>query len=88
VKMYKWMGVNFFMSNRLPGRTTSSEQCFLWHRGALGWAINSGEMEVDADENREQSYFWARASAFMGAGALQNTGIVVVNHDGSGIVTS
>jgi len=31
-------------------------------------AINSGEMEVDADYNREQSYYWARCSAFMGAG--------------------
>lgn len=88
VKMYKWMGVNFFMSNRLPGRTTNNAQMFLWHRGALGWAINSGEMEVDADYNREQSYYWARCSAFMGAGALQNNGIVVINHDDSGIVTS
>lgn len=85
VKMKRWMGLNWFVSNRLPGRTTSTETCFMFHRSALGWAINSGDMEVDADYNREESYYWARASAFMGAGLLQNVGVVKITHDGSAI---
>lgn len=86
VKMKRWMGLNFFVSNRLPGRTTPTETCFMFHRSAIGWAINSGDMEVDADYNREESYYWARCSAFMGAGLLQNVGVVKITHDGSAIV--
>ena len=87
-KMKRWLGINFFVSNRLSGRTTATEKLLMFHRSSIGWAINTGEMEVDADYNREESYYWARCSAFMGAGLLQNTGVVVINHDGSAIVTS
>jgi len=33
--------------------------------------------------NEEQDYSWARASMFMGAKLLQNTGDVVITSDGS-----
>lgn len=88
VKMLRWAGINFFVSNRLSGRTTSSEKLLLWHRSAIGYSVNTGEMEVAMGENLEESYFWARASAFMGAKLIQNTGVVVIPHDGSAYVTS
>lgn len=87
-KMRRWYGINFFTSTRLSGIGGAAEKCLMWHRNAIGYAINTGDMEVDADYNREESYYWARASAFMGAKLLQNAGVVVINHDGSQYVAS
>lgn len=83
LRMRRWMGLNWFLSNRLSGRTTTSEKLLMYHRSAIGWAVNTGDMEVKAGENEEESYFWARASAFMGAKLIQNAGVVVIAHDGS-----
>ena len=33
--------------------------------------------------DEEQDYSFARASAYMGSKLLQNTGVVIINHDGS-----
>lgn len=88
MRVKRWLGVNFFLSNRLVGRTTNNELLPMWHRDSIGWAINTGEMQVLANYNEEEDYYWARASAFMGAALLQNSGVVLMNHDGSGTVTS
>lgn len=87
-KMRRWNGINFFMSNRLSGRTTSNEKCLMWHRNSIGYAVDTKGMEVDADQNREQQYYWARASCFMGAQLIQTNGAVIINHDGSATVSS
>lgn len=79
----RWNGINFFTSNRLSGRTTTTEKCLMFHRNAIGFAMNTGEMNVAAGHNEEDDYFWARASAFMGPKLLQNGGVMVINHDGS-----
>lgn len=81
VMMRRWMGCNFFVSNRLTGVGTSSASCLMWHRSAIGYAVNSGEMQVDADHNREEDYYWARSSLFMGGVLMQNGGVMVINHD-------
>lgn len=83
LRMRRWMGLNWFISNRLSGRTTTSEKLLMYHRAAIGYAANTGEMEVKSGENEENQYFWARASLFMGAKLLQNSGVVVIPHDGS-----
>jgi len=88
IKMKRWAGFNFFVSNRLSGRTTATEKLLAWHRDAIGWAMDTAGMEVLAGYNEEDSYYWARASGFMGAKLLQNSGVVVVNHNGSAIVAS
>ena len=41
------------------------------------------EMDVRAGYNEENAYYWARSSIFMGSALLQNSGVVIVNHDGS-----
>ena len=43
-------------------------------------------MKVGYDD--EQAYSWARCSIDMGAAKLQNTGIVVMNHDGSAFASA
>ncbi len=85
IQMRRWMGINFFVSNRLSGRTTSTEKCLMWHRNAIGYAANSQEMMVEADYNKEDDYSFARSTIFAGVKLLQNGGIVVINHDGSSI---
>ena len=82
-KMRRWAGFNWIFHPKISGRATSSELCFAFHRNSIGHAVNTGDMEVDADYNREDSYYWARSSIFMGAKLLQVTGAVKVVHDGS-----
>lgn len=87
-KAKRWAGVNIFQSNRLSGRTTSAEKLLMWHRNSIGWAADTEGMDVDADFNREDAYYWARASIHAGAKLIQNDGVCVINHDGSAYVAS
>jgi hypothetical protein len=87
-KAKRWAGVNIFQSNRLSGRTTSAEKLLMWHRNSIGWAADTEGMDVDADFNREDAYYWARASIHAGAKLIQNDGVVVLNHDGSAFVAA
>lgn len=82
-KYRRWAGFNFIVHPRLPGRTTTAEKCFFFHKNAIGHAVNDGEMKVAAGYNEEDDYYWARSSIFMGSKLLQNSGVVVVTHDGS-----
>lgn len=83
---YRWAGVNFIVHPNLPGKATSAEKCFLYHKNAIGHACDTEGLDVKIGYDEEQDYSWARASAFMGPKLLQNSGIVVLNHDGSGYV--
>jgi Phage capsid protein len=79
----RWLGFNFIVHQHVPGVGSASESCFAYHRAALGHAVNSGEMDVRAGYNEENAYYWARSSIFMGSAVLQNSGILVVNHNGA-----
>jgi len=81
--MFRWAGVNWIVHPNLPGKGTSAEKCFMYHKNAVGHAANTGDMDSKVGYDDEQDYSWARASIFMGPKILQNSGIVVVNHDGS-----
>lgn len=82
-KMYRWAGVNWIRHPKVAGVGTASESCFIYHRNAIGHATDTTGMDVDADYNREESYYWARASVFMGSKMLQNTGIIEIVHNGA-----
>lgn len=84
--MYRWLGINWVVHPGLPGVGTSSEKCFLYHKNAIGHAINTGDMMTPIGYDEKQDISWARASAFLGSKLLQNTGVVVMNHDGSAYV--
>lgn len=64
---------------------TSAEEAYLYHKTAVGYAADMENASVMADYNEEQDYSWARCSVFMGAKKLQNSGIVVINHDASAL---
>jgi hypothetical protein len=88
LKMRRWAGFNWIFHNRLPGRGTAAEKCFFYHRNSIGHAVNAGDMKVIAGYNEEDDYYFARTSIFMGSKLLQNSGLVIVNHDGSAYVAS
>ena len=84
--MYKWLGINWIVHPKLPGVGTSAEKCFLYHKNAIGHAVNTGDMSSVIGYDDEQDYSYARCSIYMGSKLLQNTGVVVMNHDGSSLV--
>lgn len=83
---YKWRNCLIVEHPNLPGKTTAAEKCFMYHKSAIGHAANTGGMETPVGYDEEQAYSWARASITMGAKLLQNSGVVVINHDGSAYV--
>lgn len=73
--MWKWNGINLFIQNGLSGVGTSSATCFLYHKSAIGHAIDNENFSAFVGYDEEQDYSWVRCSAFSAAGLLQNTGV-------------
>ena len=82
-KMLRWAGVNWMVSPLITGVGTSTELCYLWHRSALGYAINVSEESISIGYDDKQDLSWSRATVYHAAKILQNTGIVQLKHDGS-----
>lgn len=82
-RMLRWAGINWSQSARITGVGTASELCYMFHRNALGYAVNVGEESIDIGYDAKQDTSWSRATIFHGAKILQNTGIVQMKHDGS-----
>ena len=87
VRFY-WAGVNFIVHPRLTGVGTSSETCFMYHRNAIGHAVDRQSIQSPVGYFEEQDYSWARCSVFMGSKLLQSSGVCIMYHDGSAYVTS
>lgn len=83
-EMFRWAGVNFIVHPELPGAATSAEQCFMYHKNAIGHACDKDGLTVEIGYNSEHTYSFALAQAYIGSKILQNTGIVVMNHNGAG----
>ena len=81
--VYKWKKFVIIEHPNLPGKGTSSEKNYLFHKSAIGHSMGSGEVDTTVGYNDEQQYSFARVSAFMGAKLLQNAGVVVITCDGS-----
>lgn len=86
--MYRWANVNWIVHPNLPGKATAAEKCFMYHKSAIGHAFDLEALDTAAGYDEEQGYSWARASTFLGSKTLQSTGIVVINHDGSGMAAA
>lgn len=80
---YKWRNCLIVEHPNLPGKATSSEKSFMFHKTAIGHAADTAGLQSPVGYDEEQDYSWARASMYMGAKLLQNTGIIVFTHDGS-----
>jgi hypothetical protein len=80
---YRWRNALIIEHPNLPGKGTSSEISFLYHKSAIGHAANTSGMQTPVGYDDEQDYSYARCSMYMGAKLLQNAGIVVITADGS-----
>jgi len=80
---YRWKNALIIEHPNLPGKGTSSETNYLYHKNAVGHAANTDGMETPVGYNEEQAYSFARCSMDMGAVLLQNSGVVVITADGS-----
>jgi hypothetical protein len=80
---YRWRNTLIVSHPNLPGKGTSSEISFLFHKSAIGQAMDSAGLMTPVGYQEEEDYSWARASAYMGALLIQNAGVVSVTHDGS-----
>ena len=87
-KYRRWAGVNWIRHTGISGIGTSTEDCFLYHRDAIGHAISKDSLDPVAGYNEEQAYYYTRCSATMGSKLLQNAGVVNMNHDGSSYVAA
>jgi hypothetical protein len=81
--MFRWAGVNWIVHPNLTGKGTSAEKCIMYHRSAIGHACDMTSIQTAVGYDEEQDYSFARATAFMGSKLLQNSGVVIINHDGS-----
>jgi hypothetical protein len=80
---YRWRNCLIVEHPNLPGKGTSSEKSFMYHKSAAGHAMDTAGLQSPVGYDVEQDYSYARASGYQGALLLQNTGVVVVTHDGS-----
>lgn len=80
---YRWRNCLIIEHPNLPGKGTSSEKSFLYHKRSIGHAMNTDGLESEIGYDGEQAYSWARCTCYMGAKLLQNTGVIVLTHDGS-----
>lgn len=87
-KMKQWIGVNWIVHPTLPGAATNAEKCFMYHKSAIGHAVDTGGLNTAIGYDDEQDYSFARCTCFMGTQILQNSGVVVINHDGSALAAA
>lgn len=82
---YRWRNALIVEHPNLPGKGTTSEKSFMYHKTAAGHAMDTAGLQSPVGYDEEQDYSWARASAYQGALLLQNTGVVVITADGSAL---
>lgn len=80
---FRWAGINFVVHPNLPGKATANEKLFVYHKNAIGHVFDMESLSIAVGRDEEQDYSFARASGYMGAKLLQNSGVVVINHNGS-----
>jgi hypothetical protein len=84
----RWYGINWVEHPNLTGVGTSTEKCYLFHRNAIGHAVDKAGLQSPVGYDEEQDYSWARASVYMGSKLLQNSGVVLMRHDGSALAVT
>jgi len=80
---FRWAGVNWIVHPNLSGKGTNAEKCIMFHKSAIGHGCDMSNVQTAVGYVEEQDYSFARATTYMGSKLLQNTGVVIINHDGS-----
>ncbi len=88
---YRWLGINWCVHPNLTGGGgpgSATEETYMFHKSAIGHAYNADDLEAKAGYDEEQDYSWFRTSIYMGSQLLQNSGVVIVAHDGSALAAA
>jgi hypothetical protein len=81
---FAWAGIEWVVHTGLSGAGTSSEKLLFWNKAAIGLGMDKDSIQTEIGRDGRNDISWCRASTFMGAKLLQDTGVVIVRHDGSG----
>ena len=93
----EWMNVKWGMLPNIPGQGTSTAKIFVYHKNAIGYAIQKAANNVASNENIAADITWHgdRASYFInhcmsgGAVMIDYTGVIEGNlNDTTAIATS
>ena len=80
---FRWAGINWIVHPNLTGKGTAAEKCIMFHKSAIGHGCDMANIATAVGYDEEQDYSFARATSYLGSKLLQNSGIVILNHDGS-----
>jgi hypothetical protein len=78
---FRFLGAMHIMHPRVPGVGTSSAKNFVYHKAAIGHAIDNAGIKTDIGFNGEHDYSYARHTVYHGAKILQNSGVIEVTTD-------
>jgi hypothetical protein len=85
---FSWAGIEWVVHTGLTGAAGATEKLLFWNKAAIGLGVDKDSAQVEMGRDGEQDYSWTRTSTFAGSKLLQNTGVVIVRHDGSGFAAT
>jgi len=80
-KAFNWYGINWIVDAGITGAGTADAKCYMYNKAAIGHACNVAGMDAEIGYDKKQDSSWARVSSYMGSKLLQDSGIVVMEHD-------
>ena len=83
MRIWRWAGINWIRHASLTGVGTASEKCYVYHKDAIGHAMDKERLESIPGFNEEQAYWYVRTSGYFGSKMLLNSAVVQLLHDGS-----
>lgn len=88
MQIYIWQGFKWIVHPNLPGKQTAAEKCFFYHKRCIGHAVSNQDIQFMAGYDEKQDSSWARATVYHGAKLMQNSGLIIATHDGTGYTVS
>ena len=82
-RMLRWNGLNIIDTSLITGKGTAAEICYMYHRNAIGHAVDSRNIMTELDYEKKNRRTWVVATYQAGTKLLQTNGIVKITHDGS-----
>lgn len=84
---FRFLGATHIMHPRVPGVGGATAKGFVFHKNAIGHAIDTAGIKTDIGFNGEHDYSYARHSLFHGARILQNSGVIEITNDDTAAIT-
>jgi len=78
---FRFLGANHIMHPRVPGAGGATAKNFIFHKNAIGHAIDNAGIKTDIGFNGEHDYSYARHTLYHGAKILQMSGVIQCTND-------